>query len=189
LSSTPPHPLSNMDPVSSVAVPGTHPHSPTTQPYYEELLLFQQLYNQPSRPGVNYGWQIPNKMPVPSDLTGSSSANEQNRAPLIHRTDSTSSSQPSMKDNHALSIALPRSDVRSPAPEPNEEHPEPKTEFHSSFASADKHELPTLRRQSVTVEERGNNWIDGRRSASQVDRTESDRPSYSTPASTNNLHR
>jgi hypothetical protein len=125
-------------------------------------------------PGNNYEWQTPSRMPVPSDLNGSNRANEQNRAPLIHRTDSTNSSQPSTKNKPALSIALPRVDVRSPAPEPEVDYLEPKKRLRDSFASADKHE---------------HNWPDGQRKPSHVVRTESDRLAYRPPASTKNLHR
>jgi hypothetical protein len=164
-------------------------HSLATPPYYKELRHVQNHYHQPSAPGDNYERQAPNRRPVPSDLKGSNGADEQTRAPNIHRTDSERSSQPPTRNRPAERISFLRVDLHSPAARADEEHLEPRQELHNSLASVDNYKPTPLPRPSVPHDVRGNNEPHGQRKAPHLHRTESDRTPYRPPASVTNLQR
>jgi hypothetical protein len=183
-SSSPPfQPLKNRGPASSVAVPGSNLHSPATDPLYLELNQPQQRFNKPLAPGDNNEWQELNRKPVHSDVNG------QIRAPHISRTDSDRSFQSSVQNRPASIIAIPRPDLRSPAPEPNWESVEPRQGRQSSLAPADNFELPPLSRPPVTGDLRGKNGPEVQRKPPNFHRPESDRSPYRPTASTSNLNR
>jgi len=188
-STTPPETLTNRGPASSVAVPGTNLHSPTPPPYYLELRHVQDRHHQPSAPVDNYERQAPKRMLVPTDLKGSNGADEQIRAPHIHRTDSERSSQPPIRNRPAERVPFPRVDLHSSAARTDEEHLEPRQERHNPLASVDNYKPAPLPRSSIPHDVRGNNEPDGQRKAPHLHRTESDRPSYRPPASATNLQR
>jgi hypothetical protein len=187
-STPPPQPLTNRGPASSVAVPGTNLHNAATQPYLE-LLHPQHRYHQPSAPIDNYEWQALNRMPVPHDLIRNNGNYEQIRAPHISRTDYGWSSQPSIRNRPAASIAFPIVQLHSPAPETDAKYLEPRRGLHSSFSSADNYKLPPQRRLFVPHDVRGNNEPDGQTKAPHLHRKESERAAYRPPASTTNLPR
>ena len=185
-SSTPPQPLTNRGPASSVAVPVTNLHSPATQPY-PELLHTPHPYHQPSARVDNYEWQALNRMHIPSDLMGTSGANEQIRGPHLSPMYSERTTQPSINNTQDAGIALPRVDLHSPAPGTDAEYLEPRRGLHRYFSSADNYKLPPFPRLLVPNDVTGNNEPDMQRKAPHFHRTESDRAGYRPPGSTTNL--
>lgn len=186
--SRPPQPLTNKDPASRVAVPGTNLQSPTTQPYYMELLEPKPRYHNPSAPTDNYERQPLNSLPVSSDIQRNYGPNEQRRAPHIDRTESERTSQPPIKNRPNSSVAIPRVDLRSSLPEPDPEYLEPRQEIHNSLPSADNYELPPLPRLPVPGDVKRNNGPEEQRKASHIRRTDSERPALKPLPSTTNLH-
>jgi len=192
-STNPPQLLTNGDPASSVAVPGTNRHSHITPPYYLELVYTQQQqqqqrYHQPSAAVDNYERQALNRMPVTSHLKGINGADEQIRAPHNHRTESERSSQPPIKKRPAPAVPFPRADLHSPAARPDEEYLEPRQGLHNSLASPDNYNPLPLSRPSVANDVRENSEPNGQRRAPHLHRTESDRL-YRPPALTTNVRR
>jgi len=186
---TPPQPLTNRGPASSVAVPGTNLHSPAKPPYYMELRHAQHYHLKPSAPGDEYERKALNRMPVPSGHKGINAAVEQIRAPHIHRTDSERYTQPSIQNRPPATIPFPRAVLHSPAARTDKEYLEPRQEFHNSLSSADNYMPTPLNRPSVPYDVRGNSEPDGQRKAPHLHRTESDRPPYRPPVPARNLRR